>query len=217
MGAVLLATDDDTSALAAALSADALRAGLSGLVMGLVAGPVLAWLRPPVWSGPITGALASLAGTFTYFWLWPHAWQPTRWEAWKSLATVVNVYWPYLVPVALLAGCASHAWLRASPAVAVDAYDDLEDPGSTEAHGAGVRASGPARGFPPPTEGPTVPLAEQPTRLLQPEGPLPFAEAATALQAEAETASHTSMEPALHAPDDAFEEAETEVLPPDLG
>lgn len=111
-GVLLLSSDADTSLRAAVLDRAALRAAVAGLLVGLPIGGLLSWLRPPVWLGPITGAVASLAGIWTYFYLWPHEWQPTRWEAWKSVATVVGVYWAWLLPGAVVAGLLAHAWCR---------------------------------------------------------------------------------------------------------
>jgi hypothetical protein len=45
-----------------------------------------------------------------FFFVFPHSWQPTRLEAWKSTATILHVYADILIPVCAIAG-ASGTWL----------------------------------------------------------------------------------------------------------
>jgi hypothetical protein len=34
----------------------------------------------------------------------PHTWQPSRWDAWKSVALFLDVYYFVLIPASLVAG-----------------------------------------------------------------------------------------------------------------
>lgn len=110
-GVLLLSTNDDTTMLGAAGTGTALQCAAAGLLISVIFGPLLAWLRPPTWAGALMGPLASTTGIYTFFWLWPHSWQPSRWAAWKSVGVVADAYWEYLLPGALVAGAFVAWWV----------------------------------------------------------------------------------------------------------
>ena len=75
-----------------------------GLLVSACASPLLTarWMR---WYwGSLIGVLIGAAIIFAFFFANPHEWQPSRWDAWKSVALFLDVYYFVIIPASLLAG-----------------------------------------------------------------------------------------------------------------
>jgi len=110
IGAVLMLTNEEVRISDLLTQPSAWRCALVGLILSGLTAPVTALVRPPAWTGLLIGPLATLLGIYLYFLLWPHSWQPTRADAWKSVAMVIDVYWAYLLPCALAGGLGAQWW-----------------------------------------------------------------------------------------------------------
>ncbi len=118
IGAVLMLTNEEVRLSDLLTQPSAWRCALVGLILSCIAAPIAALVRPPAWTGLLIGPVANLIGIYVYFVLWPHSWQPTRADAWKSVAMVIDVYWAYLLPCALAGGLGAQWWasrVRGSP------------------------------------------------------------------------------------------------------
>jgi len=110
MGAILMLTNDGVRISDVLTQSSAWRCAMVGLILSGLVAPFAAFVRPPRWTGLLIGPLATVAGIYLYFVIWPHSWQPTRADAWKSVAMVIDVYWHYLLPCALLGGLGAQWW-----------------------------------------------------------------------------------------------------------
>lgn len=114
--AYLMSVGDAASPWTHALSSDVWTAALvgcavSGLSIPLLTAPWMRWY----W-GAILGVPVGLAIVFAFFFVQPHAWQPTRLDAWRSVALIVGVYPQFILPACVLAG-AFGAQFKREPAV----------------------------------------------------------------------------------------------------
>ncbi len=76
----------------------------AGMVVACLASPVLTarWMR---WYwGALIGLPLGSTILFLFFFLRPHAWQPSRLDAWKSVGMIINLYPLIILPACLLAG-----------------------------------------------------------------------------------------------------------------
>ena len=106
----LIASDEAHSLLGAVVSVAPLQAAMVAAGGGLITFPMFA-PRPVRWFiGAPLGLLSGLLILYAYFFLFPHAWQASRIESWKTLSVVLVVYWPILAPVATAAGAFSAWW-----------------------------------------------------------------------------------------------------------
>ena len=79
-------------------------AAFMGLLVSAVASPLLtaSWMR---WYwGALIGLFIGMAVIYAFFFVQPHAWQPSRWDAWKSVALFLDVYYFVIIPACLVAG-----------------------------------------------------------------------------------------------------------------
>ncbi len=75
-----------------------------GLLVSAFASPLLTarWMK---WHwGALFGILIGAAIIFAFFFAKPHEWQPSRLDAWKSVALFLDVYYFVIIPASLLAG-----------------------------------------------------------------------------------------------------------------
>ncbi len=79
-------------------------AALVGLVVSCLASPLLTapWMRW-YWSALLALPLGLLV-VFGFFFIQPHSWQPSRWDAWKSVAMFVDICPLVILPASVLAG-----------------------------------------------------------------------------------------------------------------
>ncbi len=76
----------------------------AGGVVGLFSSPLFRaqWMR---WYwGSLLGLPFGCVVIFLFFFLRPHAWQPTRLDAWKSVGMFLGLYPSIIVPACILAG-----------------------------------------------------------------------------------------------------------------
>lgn len=101
---IILTSEGSTSLSQGLLHPNVWLAALMGLMVATVASPLLTarWMRW-YWGAPI-GVLIGAAIIYAFFFVKPHAWQPSRWDAWKSVALFLDVYYFVIVPASLLAG-----------------------------------------------------------------------------------------------------------------
>lgn len=92
------------------LHLDAFKSSLSALLAAVVWAPLLSAQRVRWWAGAIFGVAAALTGIYLFFWFWPHSWQPTRWDAYKSVGLFVGVYGKVLVPMGAAGGAFAAFW-----------------------------------------------------------------------------------------------------------
>jgi len=85
-----------------------------GTLLGGATGAVFSPLFRAKWNRWYIGALFGLPVCgcilFAFFYVFPHSWQPTRMEAWKSTMTFLHVYPDILLPISLVTG-ACCTWL----------------------------------------------------------------------------------------------------------
>ncbi len=105
-------TDSNTSTLAALLGRRTLQASGLGFALGLVWGPLAAWVqgsaRMRCSAGVAAGLLASLTGVYIYFLVWPPNW---------DLGTTANVvklflatYGLRVLPIGAVCGLLASLW-----------------------------------------------------------------------------------------------------------
>lgn len=114
--AYLMSVGDAASPWTHALSSDVWTAAVVGCAVSSLSIPLLtaSWMR---WYwGAILGIPVGLAIVFAFFFIQPHAWQPTRLDAWKSVALIVGVYPQFIFPACVLAGAFS-AQFKREPAI----------------------------------------------------------------------------------------------------
>lgn len=110
--AYLMTVEDAASPWTHALSADVWAAAIIGCAVASLFIPLLTapWMR---WYwGAIVGIPVGLTIVFTFFFVQPHAWQPTRLDAWKSVALFVEVYPQLIFPACMAAGAFSAQFKR---------------------------------------------------------------------------------------------------------
>ena len=79
-------------------------AAFMGLMVSACASPILTarWVR---WYwGALMGVVLGAIIIFAFFFVQPHSWQPSRWDAWKSVALFLDVYYFAIIPASLIAG-----------------------------------------------------------------------------------------------------------------
>ena len=79
-------------------------AACMGLMVSAFASPLLTarWVR---WYwGALMGIVLGASIIFAFFFVQPHSWQPSRWDAWKSVALFLDVYYFAIIPASLIAG-----------------------------------------------------------------------------------------------------------------
>ena len=109
---VLLLVETDASLTDAIFKQDVWVAGLSGLLISGLFSPLLtaSWIR---W---YLGALVGLpVGTMVlagFFFMQPHSWQASRFDAWKSAALFIDVYPHLILPACVLTGIAGVFLIR---------------------------------------------------------------------------------------------------------
>ncbi len=88
----------------------------AGALIGGAVGAMTTPLIRAKWNRWYWGALLGLPTCICillfFFFVFPHSWQPTRAETWKSTLTLLGVYIDILVPVSLMAGAVSTWWVR---------------------------------------------------------------------------------------------------------
>jgi hypothetical protein len=117
------ADQSSLSALSVVLSVEPLRSALVAGLVGGLATPLtsrLARIGGPhhlrgLGAAALFGAATTLGILCLRYLAWPAAWQGSRLEAWKTVATVVGVYGWALFPIALFGG-ATAGWLARRPA-----------------------------------------------------------------------------------------------------
>lgn len=110
--AYLMTVEDSASPWTHALNSDVWTAAIIGSAMSSLFVPLLtaSWMR---WYwGAIVGIPIGLAIVFAFFFIQPHAWQPTRLDAWKSVALFVEVYPQLIFPACMVAGALSAQFKR---------------------------------------------------------------------------------------------------------
>ena len=75
-----------------------------GLLVSSIASPLLTakWNRW-YWSA-LLAIPVGLVVVFCFFFIRPHSWQPSRFDAWKSVAMFVDIYPLIIIPASLFAG-----------------------------------------------------------------------------------------------------------------
>ncbi len=130
--AVLIASDkefgwQDAVAHSGSFKAAAVSA-LCALVLGRVY--VAGWFK--WWMGPLLGLVLGLLTVLAFYAIWPHSWQASRMEAWKTTSVVIGVYWDRLVPMAIATGAAAAWWsnqpVRPPRWARVPVEEDTADP-----------------------------------------------------------------------------------------
>ena len=95
---------DDVGLVTGLLSPNVWIATASGVGVAILSSPILTapWMR---W---YWGALASLPlggiVLFSFFFIRPHTWQPSRMDAWKSVGMFIGLYPEIIIPACLIAG-----------------------------------------------------------------------------------------------------------------
>ena len=79
-------------------------AALMGLVVGTLACPLFTMRWMQWYWGALIGLPVGLLVVFGFFFVRPHSWQPSRWDAWKSVAMFVDIYPFVIITACLLAG-----------------------------------------------------------------------------------------------------------------
>ncbi len=95
---------DDVGVLSALLSPNVWIAVAASVVVGSLASPILTarWMR---WYwGSLAGLPLGAIVLFCFFFVRPHAWQPSRLDAWKSVGMFVGLYPEIIVPACMIAG-----------------------------------------------------------------------------------------------------------------
>jgi len=94
----------DSGVLGALLEPNVWIAASMGFFVATLASPILTapWVR---WYwGALLGLPVGLLVVFGFFFAQPHSWQPSRWDAWKSVAMFVDIYPFVIISACLLAG-----------------------------------------------------------------------------------------------------------------
>lgn len=94
----------------AAFSLTAMRSACLAAFVGLLVSPILVFRRTPWWIGLFLGATLGALAVWTYFFLWPHDWQASRWGATRAAGFFLSVYWKRLFPCAMAFGVAATWW-----------------------------------------------------------------------------------------------------------
>ncbi len=101
---IILISEGSVSALPGLIHPNVWIVACMGLVVTAVASPLLtaSWMR---WYwGALIGVVIGAAVIYAFFFVKPHAWQPSRWDAWKSVALFLDVYYFVIIPASLVAG-----------------------------------------------------------------------------------------------------------------
>ena len=115
--AYVLTLPEAASALTNAFSIHVGIAALVGLGSACLFSPILtaAWMR---WYwGALIAIPLGLVIVFLFFFFQPHAWQPTRLDAWKSVALFVEVYPHVILPMCIGTGALSTRFIREAPTI----------------------------------------------------------------------------------------------------
>ena len=100
----ILAFEGSVEVLSGLIDPNVWISAFMGLMVSAVASPLLTarWVR---WYwGALIGVLIGASIIFAFFFVQPHSWQPPRWDAWKSVALFLDVYYFVIIPASLLAG-----------------------------------------------------------------------------------------------------------------
>ena len=95
---------DDLHAFSALLTAHVWVATAAGVAVGCLSSPLLnsSWIR---WYwGALLGLPLGAIVLFCFFFVRPHAWQPSLLDAWKSVGMFVGLYPEIIVPACIIAG-----------------------------------------------------------------------------------------------------------------
>ena len=95
---------DEVGILSALLSPNVWIAVAASVVVGSLSSPILTarWMR---WYwGSLAGLPLGAIVLFCFFFVRPHAWQPSRLDAWKSVGMFVGLYPEIIVPACIIAG-----------------------------------------------------------------------------------------------------------------
>ena len=95
---------DDVGVLSALLSPNVWIAVAASVVVGSLSSSLLTapWMR---WYwGSLAGLPLGAFVLFGFFFVRPHAWQPSRLDAWKSVGMFVGLYPEIIVPACIIAG-----------------------------------------------------------------------------------------------------------------
>jgi hypothetical protein len=100
----ILTSEGSVTATAGLIHPNVWIAACMGLLVAAMASPLLTarWMRW-YWGAPI-GLLIGAAVIYAFFFVKPHTWQPSRWDAWKSVALFLDVYYFVIIPASLVAG-----------------------------------------------------------------------------------------------------------------
>ena len=115
--AYVLTLPDSPSAVSNAFSTHVGVAALVGLGVASLFSPLLtaSWMR---WYwGALTAIPIGMAIVFVFFFFQPHAWQPSRLDAWKSVALFIEVYPHVILPMCVGTGALSTRFIREAPTV----------------------------------------------------------------------------------------------------
>jgi hypothetical protein len=109
---IILTSEGSVSFSAGLIHPDVWMAAFMGLLVAAIASPLLTarWMRW-YWGAPI-GILIGAAVIYVFFFVKPHAWQPSRWDAWKSVALFLDVYYFVIVPASLAGGAVGSLLIR---------------------------------------------------------------------------------------------------------
>ena len=110
-GTLVLASDDDRTMVDAITHLGARKSAFTALVAGLICLPLLRKLNPWPWALAVAPLMATIA-LLMYFFLWPHSWQASRFDAYKPAWLFTEVYWRFILPSAILAAAATGTVLR---------------------------------------------------------------------------------------------------------
>ena len=100
----ILTFEGTVSPLRGLLHTNVWMAAFMGLLVSAFASPLLTarWIR---WYwGALIGIVVGASIIFAFFFVQPHSWQPSRWDAWKSVALFLDVYYFAIVPASLVTG-----------------------------------------------------------------------------------------------------------------
>ena len=95
---------DEVGILSALLSPNVWIAVAASVVVGSLSSPILTarWMR---WYwGSLAGLPLGAIVLFCFFFVRPHAWQPSRLDAWKSVGMFVGLYPEIIMPACIIAG-----------------------------------------------------------------------------------------------------------------
>ena len=115
--AYLLTLPEAASAFSNAFSSHVGVAAIVGFGVACLFSPLLtaSWMRW-YWGGLLAIPIG-LTIVFVFFFLQPHSWQPTRLDAWKSVALFVEVYPHVIFPICIATGAFSTRFIREAPSL----------------------------------------------------------------------------------------------------